>query len=161
MEEQERRTPDPSARLISFKYVNKNRLEQGERTPLSSPEVERVVKKYIMKKMHPYTTKGRSLSAKMAFQTVIDDGSYTILLVPEGEKIEIDDRIVTFYPEQESEELTSGRPKKDYRNMWLSSSAFGDLDLPPEPPNPFAGLRTAAIHLEKEGPPPKRGKQSC
>ena len=52
------------------------------------------------------------MSAKMAFQTVIDDGSYTILLVPEGEKFEIDDRIVTFYPKRESEELRSGRPKR-------------------------------------------------
>ena len=80
--------------------------------------------------------------------------------VPEGEKIEIDDRIVTFYPEQESEELSNfGRLKKDYRNMWLSNSAFGHLDVTPEQPNPFAGLRAAAIHLEKEGPPPKRGKK--
>jgi hypothetical protein len=135
MEEQERRAPDPSARLINFKYVNNNRIEQGGSIFLSSSEVERAIKKYMRKEMHPYTMRGRGLSAKNAFQMVTNDGSHTILLVPKGEEIEIDGKIIT-YP-----------------------GAFGHFDLPPEQPNPFAGLFTATIHPEKGEPPSKRGKQ--
>jgi hypothetical protein len=98
--------------------------------------LERMANKHMRKftKIHLLTEKGRSMSPSMAFDTVVKDGTRTILLVPEGEEVKIDGKLIQWSKSEESR-------KVDVK-PWEIRSVTKPLGSAEERPHPFAGLGT-------------------
>jgi hypothetical protein len=112
------------AHIIHFQVIRRGVVKRAESNLLSSEQLERVAKNYIRKKMFLFTTTGRSMSADQAFETVVSNGTYTILLIPREEKINIDTELIPFNAWPEKERLgRSGRPKKEPKRYGITSFA--------------------------------------
>lgn len=76
-----------SGHRIFFQVYQRGGLQDQQRSmSYDDPaEVKRVAAKYIRKGMHLMTMRGRGLTAERCFHAVVDDGTYTVVLVPREE----------------------------------------------------------------------------
>jgi hypothetical protein len=88
------RNGNPSDLQIHFQVVRKDVCVSGQSLRISAAELERLGNKSVRKGIHLYTKGGRGLLPKDAFNTVVEDGTYTILLLPPGEQLHTDEKLI-------------------------------------------------------------------
>lgn len=81
---------DSSKRLIKFQIYRNGHIEDVQSLVLDATELGRIGKKYARKGIYLYTMKRRGVRPENAFETVVKNGTYTILLIPEGEEVQVE-----------------------------------------------------------------------
>lgn len=142
---------DPSARQINFEVVRQGHLEKVQSLLMTAAGLERLGNKSIRKGINLYTKSGRGMMPKNAFETVVNDGTCTVVLIPKGEEIKEGEefrKLDSMSDANGSRILKEPKGKRKKLNLpgvpSISKSAFENLGIAEKRPSPFANLSTTA-----------------